>query len=160
MRTRPVVLAAVLALVAGTGVSVRQQAAKASCQPEGVWDRVSTTYQGKTEQVTTYQQRKVVTKGHFLWLQQDLKRDTLRLKTPLDSARVYSLSGGAGTWSVVGDRYTEKIEFFDDPQLIGKPLTARCRMEGDRWYHMFDIADVNPPGTPHDTLVEVWRRVE
>ncbi len=160
MKARPVVLVAVLALVGGTGVSAQQKAAKASCQPEGVWDRVSTTYQGKTEPVSTYQQRKVVTKGHFVWLQHDLKRDTLPLKTPLDSARAYALSGGAGTWTVVGDRYTETIEFFNDPQLIGKSLTARCHIEGDRWYHAFDMADLNPPGTPHDTIVEIWRRVE
>jgi hypothetical protein len=148
-----------LALVAGAGASAQQKSPKAACRPQGVWQLVEITVQGKAQPVT-FQQRKLVTKGHWVWLAQALKRDTLPLTTPADSLGAFFLNGGAGTYGVVGNTYTETIDFFNDWRYEGKSLAAHCRMEGDRWYHSYDEADLAPAGAPHDTVVEVWRRVE
>ncbi len=159
MMMRALVLSVPIVLVVGTGVSAQQKPARTSCRPQGVWELVEVTFQGKAQPLT-FQQRKVVTKHNFMWLAQALKRDTLPLKTTADTLRAFFLDGGAGSYAVAGDTYTETIEFFNQPQFVGKTLAAHCRMVGDRWYHSFDSAVLSAPGAPHDTIHEVWRRVE
>ena len=58
------------------------------------------------------------------------KRDTLPLKTEMDTLRAYQMSGGAGTYTTSGTTYTEHIEIFVIPSWIGTSFKARCRIEG------------------------------
>ena len=125
------------------------------CAVEGAWDLVSVTANGKAESMGGWRQRKLVAHGQHMWIAQEAKRDTLPLRTAADSLRRLMIGGGGGAYSVRGDTYTEQLEFFYDPQLVGRSVTAKCRIEGDQWYHDFEIA-VNGQTT---RTSEVWRRV-
>ena len=136
-----------------------------ACRVQGVWDLVASVQAGKrTEHAGT--QRKVVTKKHWMWVGGAARRDTLPLKTPLDSAHYYLIGGGYGTYDVSGNHYIEHIDFFVEPKLQGKSLTASCRVEGKQWFHTFLASDLSTPGaapmTPpsKDSVTEIFRRVE
>jgi hypothetical protein len=135
-----------------------------ACRVQGVWDLVASVQAGKRTEFTVGRQRKIVTKKHWMWLEAANRRDTLPLKTPLDSAHYYALNGGFGTYDVSGHRYTEHINLFVAPRLEGKSLTASCRVEGKQWFHTFLASDLStgPSATPmsKDSVTEIWRRVE
>ena len=138
--------------------------APAACKVQGVWEMTAQIQGGKRTEFTGARERKVATKKHWMWLERANRRDTLPLSTPLDSARYYSISGGAGTYDVLGHRYTEHIDLFVFPQFEGKSLSASCRIEGDRWYHTWRLGDLDAPGVNNpmaaDSITEIWRRVE
>ena len=131
-----------------------------ACRVEGVWELVSASDNGQPRSLHGYRQRKVVAHGHFMWLGEPARRDTIQLRTRLDSLRAMQVMGGAGTYTLAGDTYIERLEYFYDPTMEGQRFPALCRTEGDRWYHTF------PPPTglqsstnqPSQT-VEVWRRI-
>src|SRR5438067_1368256 len=125
-----------------------------SCQVEGVWELVSTTTtDGQDRRLANgYRQRKMVSRGHFMWIGADAKRDTIGLHTLSDSLRSTQVSGGTGTYTLNGNNYTEHLEIFLVPTMEGQSFPATCRMEGDRWYHSY------PPDSAKKT-VEVWRRI-
>ena len=138
--------------------------APAACKVQGVWEMTAQIQAGKRTEFTGARERKIVTRKHWMWLEGANRRDTLPLRTPLDSARYYAISGGAGTYDVSGHRYTEHIDLFVFPQFEGKSLTASCRIEGNRWYHSWRASDLETPvaGSPMsaDSVTEIWRRVE
>ena len=132
------------------------------CRVEGVWRLESMTRGGRPERMN-WEQWKVVTRGHFMWVAQDLRRDTLPLATQLDSLRAIRVDGGAGPYELHGDEYVEHLEIFVYPALVGRTFHARCRTEGDRWYHRFSLRELgfSPSAQPDSDIVEeVWRRIE
>jgi hypothetical protein len=135
-----------------------------ACKVQGVWEMVANIQAGKRTEFTGAQERKIVTKKHWMWLVSANRRDTLPLRTPLDSANFYSIGGGFGTYDVSGHKYTEHIDGFVDPRFQGRSLTASCRTEGKQWFHTWAIKDLNTPvaGAPvsTDSVTEIWRRVE
>jgi hypothetical protein len=153
--------------LAGTALSLalvafpaRGATAQPPCRVEGTWDLVSVTVDGKDEPLAGYQQRKVVGGGRFMWLGQAARRDTLPMRTALDSMRATSMAGGAGTFTLVGNAYTEKLDYFLDPSLLGHSMRATCRTEGDRWTHSFTTPfDTVTSKAPRQQVVELWRRV-
>jgi hypothetical protein len=127
---------------------------------EGTWDLVSVTVDGKPMPLGGHQQRKVVGGGRFMWLGQAARRDTLPMRTALDTLRATSIAGGAGTFTLAGDTYTERLEYFSDPSLLGQSLRATCRTEGDRWHHAFMVPwGAASSTTPRQRVEEVWRRL-
>jgi hypothetical protein len=148
--------------VIAAGRDVRGSAPPA-CRVQGVWDLVASVQAGKRTEFTGTQ-RKVVTKKHWMWLGAAARRDTLPLRTPLDTANYYSIGGGYGTYDVSSHRYIEHIDVFVAPKLQGRSLVASCRIEGNRWYHTFLSSDLStgPSATPasRDSITEIWRRVE
>src|SRR2546427_2223566 len=68
----------------------------ASCQVRGVWELVSVSQNGKDQPLAGYRGMKVLTDQHFMFVGQAAKRDTLPLKTEMDTLRAYQMSGGAG----------------------------------------------------------------
>jgi len=64
----------------------------ASCNVQGVWKMTRGTVNGQP--VTTISEVKVVTKDHFMWVQQENGRDTLPLRTFRDTTRKYNDAGG------------------------------------------------------------------
>jgi hypothetical protein len=137
--------------------------AQRTCRVQGVWERVATLQSGKRQEYTDARQRKVVTKKHHMWLNSAARRDTLPLRTTVDTLNFYWVSGGSGTYEVAGSRYTEHLDMFTDPRLEGKKLTASCRVDGNRWYHTFLPSDIDSPAPGQaaaDSITEVWRRVE
>jgi hypothetical protein len=81
------------------------------------------------------------------------------MRTELDSLRALHVDGGAGTYTVSGNTYTERLEFFSDPRQIGRTVRAVCRTEGDRWYHSFRMLGEAVSASNPQILEEVWRRV-
>jgi hypothetical protein len=132
----------------------------AACQVEGVWELVSVADSGRPREMPGYRQRKVVARGHFMWLGEPGRRDTVVARTAADSLRRYQMSGGSGTYTLAGNTYTELLDYFVDPAMRGQRFPALCRTEGDRWYHTYppptgaSAANNDPPQT-----LEVWRRI-
>lgn len=138
-----------------------QTAPRGTCQVRGVWELVSTSVDGADEVRPGYRQRKVLTSRHFMWLGEDAKRDTLPLKTAMDSLRATRIMGGSGTYTVQGNSYTERLDYFYQPNMIGQTLRATCRTVGDRWYHVFTVPfDTVAARGRFTRLSELWRRVE
>ena len=137
-----------------------QPAGGTTCQVEGVWALVATSVNGAPAAPRRgYHERKIVTRGHFMWLGEQLQRDTLPMRTELDSLRAMHVDGGSGTYTVSGNSYTERLDYFSDPRQIGRTVRAVCRTEGDRWYHSFRVlGDTVPTNNPR-ILEEVWRRL-
>ena len=135
-----------------------------ACGVQGVWDLVASVQAGKRTEFTGARQRKVVTKKHWMWLVAANRRDTLPLRTSLDTANYYSISGGFGTYDVSDHHYTEHIDLFVEQKLQGKSLVASCRVDGNQWFHTFLASDLatQPATTPasKDSVTEIWRRVE
>jgi hypothetical protein len=162
MKTTPLII---LALIVGGGSpaathSNTRAATAASCNVRGVWQSERVTVNGRP--FTAGMEVKVVTKDHFMWVQQENRRDTLPLKTFQDTARVYNDAGGYGTYRLSGNNYIERIEAFPDPAFIGKEWPATCHTTRAQWTHSY----VSPERTDstgrmrRDTVVEVFRRVE
>ena len=132
-----------------------------ACQVEGVWGLVSVTEDGKDRPLRGYRQRKIVARGHFMWIGVDARRDTITIRTAADSLRARQVSGGTGTYSLAGNTYTEHIDYFVLPMMEGQDFPATCRTEGDRWYHTFPT-NAGTPGAatdPKRLTTEVWRRI-
>lgn len=163
--TKKLLAATMLLAIAGTVVAVSSDArgsAPPACRVQGVWDRVATMQARKRTEFSGARQRKVVTKKNYMWLEEEARRDTLPLRTAADTARVYAMSGGSGTYQVVGNKYIEHLDLFVDPTFEGKTLTASCRVEGSTWYHSYlssDLGDTTRAART-DSVTEVWRRVE
>ena len=134
---------------------------EAACQVRGVWDLVSVSQDGKDQPLAGYREMKVLTARRFMWIGHAAKRDTLPLKTELDTLRAYQISGGAGTYTTSGATYIEHLDLFMIPSWIGTSFKATCRIEGGRWYHSWTLPNdtTGAPG-PYQHIVEVWRRVE
>jgi len=134
---------------------------EAQCQVRGVWKLISMSQDGKDQPLAGYEQMKVVTARHFMWLGQAAKRDTLPLKTELDTLRAYQVAGGAGTYTTSGNSYVEHLNMFIVPSWVGTSFRATCRIEGSRWYHSFTMPiDTTAGSGPYQHIVEVWQRVE
>jgi hypothetical protein len=165
--TKTILTLAVVFGISGTVLASRSDvrgSAPPACRVQGVWEFVATVESGKRTEFTGARERKVVTKKHWMFLGAANRRDTLPLRTALDTARLYAMFGGSGTYDVSGHRYTEHIDLFVVPSLEGKSLTAACRIEGNRWYHTFLPSDIGEPlaagRSPTDSTTEIWRRVE
>jgi hypothetical protein len=156
---RRMAVVSTLVLVAGTGLAVAHRdlrgGANADCKVNGVWEMVSQTYKGKTTMVSTghkYHARKIVADGYFMWLEEDLRRDTLPLKTTLDSLNYFFQQGGSGKVKVSGSSYVETPDYFGDAKAVGQPWTFTCRIDGKKWYH-----DQVPK--TDSSISEVWEKI-
>lgn len=133
----------------------------AGCAVRGVWELVSTTQDGKEQPLAGFRAMKALTDRHFMFVGQAAKRDTLPLKTAVDTLRAYQISGGAGTYTTSGTTYVEHLDIFVIPSWIGTSFRATCRIEGNLWYHSFtDPNDTTTVPGPYQHFTEVWKRVE
>ena len=162
MKMNPLFVIALV--VAGGGFAATHANARggtaASCNVRGVWKETRATMNGQP--VTTISEVKVVTKQHFMWVDQENRRDTLPLRSFSDTTRVYNDAGGYGTYRLSGNNYIERIEFFPDPSFIGKEWPATCRTTRNQWIHSY-ISPERADSTGRmrrDTVVEYFTRVE
>jgi hypothetical protein len=101
-----------------------------------------------------------VTKGHFAWLMQAKDRPTTPPETVVDTLKLLrSAFAGGGTYTTSGNSYTENVEFFPDPGMIGRSIPFTCRVSGDRWYHAGTVPATGA-GSRAQKIEEVWRRIE
>jgi len=152
---RAAFLAVLLPLVAA--VPLRAQS---SCQLVGVWELVS----GKGDTASypaNLHQWKIITRTHWAWIAK-VDGGPTELKTVADSLQVFRNTGaGSGTYTLQGNTYTERIEFFADPEYLGRSIPFTCRTEGDRFYQTGDFPIVEGGRTVRTVhLEEVYRRIE
>ena len=165
--TNKLLAATMLLGVSGSVIAAARDlhgSAPPACRVQGVWDLVANLQAGKRTEFAGAHQRKIVTKKNWMWLVGASRRDTLPLRTALDTANYYSVGGGFGTYDVSANHYTEHIDIFVDPSLQGKSLKASCRVDGNRWYHTYLASDLGTqppaPTASRDSITEIWRRVE
>jgi len=103
----------------------------------GVWQSLSQRMDGK-EILTSGKDVKYITAKHWIWIYQDKEKGVslLAKKTQKDSLAAYyeTIGAGAGTYKLVGNTYTETIEYFGDPNYIGLSIDFTVKVEGDRLY--------------------------
>jgi len=151
-------MAASLLLVSALGLVSQSSAtaATASCSVIGTWELTGITVDGKAV-AAPGQQRKIVTAGHFMWINQATRRDTLPLKTRADSLAYSSVGGGSGTYRLQGNSYVEHIDYFNDPAYLGKDWKATCRTDKNHWVHSYTLPGAS--GAAPQAVIETWRRV-
>lgn len=158
---RRLVPAAAGLLLIGAAPRARNGDGGVACALRGVWELVSRSVDGKDQPLAGFRERKVVTARHYMWMAHAGKRDTLPFKTEMDRLRALQIAGGAGTYTSSGNTYIEHIELYDYAPEIGTSFKATCRVEGDRWYHIFTIPnDTSAASGPITHFVQVYRRIE
>lgn len=144
--------------IATVGISTTRPAAP--CNVIGTWALVSVSSEGGTN--TGLDERKIVTRRHFMWIAQDSRRDTLPNATAADSLRINRVDGGSGTWNLTGNSYVEHIDMFSDPSWVKTDFKATCRTTANHWTHTY-MAPA-PANSIHAgqkvQVVEEWRRIE
>jgi hypothetical protein len=146
MRWRIPLLGLVLLLVGG------ELSAQDVCPVQGVWQLESMAWDGEALEVEDYMQIKLVTGSYFAWQGAQQVADTLE-----NHVGRY----GGGTYRVTATTYTESVDYFFDPGLIGQEIAFSCRVEGDLWYHEGDIPMMKgdeQTGSLH--IAEVWHRIK
>ena len=151
-------------VIAGGGIAAANSSARAvsaaSCNVRGVWRTTRATVNGRP--ITNVTEVKVVTRNHFMWVDEENRRDTLPLRTYRDTVRVFNNAGGYGTYRLAGNKYIERIESFPDPSFIGKEWPATCHTTRNEWIHSY----ISPERTDstgrvrRDTVFEYFTRVE
>ena len=109
---------------------------------EGVWRiaGINGNAGGKFRQAP-YDEYKIMTAGHYLWLSFDPKTGKV-------------IRSGGGTYSVKDGKYTAKVECSNSADLravTGQEYSGSCKVEGKKWYHFGRM----PNGAVFD---EVWER--
>lgn len=132
----------------------------AACQVEGVWEQLSVAFDGHEMPPHSRPLRKIVARGHWIWIGADAGRDKLPRQTNADSLRATQIFGGAGTYTTTNRTFTQHIDYFFDPRAEGATLVASCRTQGDLWYYSFSTAGVpGMEGWPKH-VSEVWHRIK
>jgi hypothetical protein len=100
---------------------------KKGIQLVGTWQLISgTTITKGVSSVTDYangkRMIKVINDSHFAFLSHDVN-------APKDS--VNHFDAGGGSYSLVGDQYTEHLDFYKDRNWEGKPFTFTVSINQD-----------------------------
>jgi hypothetical protein len=68
---------------------------------------------------------------------------------------------GGGTYTLRGNTYTEKLEYFSDPAYLGLSIAFNCRTEGNQFFQTAAFPVIEGGKKVREvTLEEVWRRIE
>jgi hypothetical protein len=111
---------------------------------EGVWRIVSIdgNRPGGTFVKPPYDEYKIMTAGHYLWLS-------------FDPGTGKVLRSGGGTYTLDGEDYTAHVDYSNAEDLrgvAGQEYKGKCRLDGKRWYHYGHMTN----GAVFD---ELWERV-
>ena len=150
----------VLLLCAFVACSIAQQ----KVNIEGVWQALSQKMDGK-ETLTAGKDVKYITAKHWIWVYQDKGKclSLLAKKTQRDSIAAYydAFGAGAGTYKLVGNTYTETIEYFSDPSYVGLSISFTVKVEGDKLYQSGKYPVLEGGKKVKDVqLEEVYKRIE
>jgi hypothetical protein len=161
--TRTLIAGAIVLTAIVTVAAKRDDASgsPAACRLQGVWRLERVVTNGKPDS-TSVQERKIMTRNHFMWVAQQSRRDTLPLRTYRDTVAAMYDAGGYGTYKVSGSTLTEHIELFPTASWIGRDFKATCRTDANHWVHTW-MSDFYNDSTGHsrrDTTAEYYRREE
>lgn len=98
-------------------------------------------------------QLKVINATHFAYIRQLGDSQTVDLRGRKAAVVGSHVTGAAGTYTLIGNNYTEHIQIAEPRDIVGIDNKAKCTVEGDRWLHSFDL----PNGA--EGFREVYRRV-
>jgi ketosteroid isomerase-like protein len=143
-----------------TPVPIAMHRSADTCAVQGAWTLDRATVEGRGEVGEQGRVMKVVSATHWTWVRQGSGPSTLQ--SAADSLRAFRTGTfGGGTYRLDGSTYTEHLDYFFDPQYVGREITASCRVEGDRWEHSFDWPVMEAGReTGRVRIDEVWRRIE
>jgi len=130
---------------------------------EGVWELISQKWDGK--EYVSGRDIKMITNKHFVWIYQDTAevKSLLAKKTQRDSIAAYydAFGAGAGTYKLIGNAYTETIEFFVDANYVGLSIDFTVKVEEDRLYQSGKFPMLQGGKKVKDVqLDEVYKRIE
>ena len=104
---------------------------------EGAWELVEAKYTppDPTFSLTEWRQIKLLTKTHWAYLSQ--KRSSPKITALTNDSELLAAAkafgAGGGTYTLAGDVYTERVEFFSTPNYVSVSLPYRIKWEGDEW---------------------------
>ena len=103
------------------------QTASTAIPIEGTWRLLSHTAIAKgVSTVTDYTKGthfiKIINGTHFAFLQHDLN-------APKDSSNQFD--AGGGSYTLIGDQYTEHLDYYHDRNWEGKPFTFTVHIQND-----------------------------
>jgi lipocalin-like protein len=134
--------------------------AQTPCDLEGAWQLVSAKYNNEPAPAT-FTGIKMFSKTHFAVVGEDtaFRRPTF---TPAEALNFYSnIVAVAGTYTVSGNTWTEKLEHSTVPSLVGLSIPFQCQREGDRLIQKGSIPIMSGGKKTGDlALEEVWRRAD
>ena len=153
------------AIAAGFVVALQGCASEAPRTLEGEWELVEAkpTPPDPTFTFADWRQIKILTKTHWAYLSQ--KRAPPKLTTQTNDAELLAAAkafgAGGGTYTLEGDTYTERIEFFYAPNYVGLSLPWKIRWEGDEWIQTGTFPMKSLGLADHDVeLYERYRRIK
>ena len=131
---------------------------------EGVWELLPAKIDGKEEPMTG-RQLKIITKTRWSWIYQDKDKamSLFAKKTHEDSLIAFAepFGAGAGSYKLVGNTYTETIEFFRNVNYIGLSIDFTVKVEGDRMFQTGKFPVFEGGKKVREILLEeVYKRIE
>lgn len=129
-----------------------------SCSLQGTWRLESVRFvrnaadTGRAVPVEGLQ-LKVINATHFAYIRQLGDSQTVDFSGRKAAVVGSRVTGGAGTYTLSGNDYTEHIQIAEPRGIVGINNKAKCTVKGDRWLHSFDL----PNG--EGGFREVYRRV-
>ena len=134
--------------------------AQSACRVEGVW-RLISPYPNAPPPPSGYRSMKIFTKEHFVFVGEEPGR-IKEPKTAADSlAALLKTESGGGTYTANGSTYTEKYDFFWNPEYVGTSIRWSCRTEGDKLYQSGAFPIYQAGRKVREMRVqEIWRRIE
>lgn len=82
----------------------------------------------------THQMVKIITDSHFAFVSKGPERPQFSSYALTDAEKLIAFSnfgGGAGRYSITGNKYTEHVEYSQYPNYEGQSLTFSITIEGD-----------------------------
>jgi hypothetical protein len=131
---------------------------------EGVWQIMSEKVDGK-EILISGKDWKYITAKHWIWIYQDKGKclSLLEKKTQRDSISAYydEFGAGAGTYKLIGNTYTETIEYFVDPNYVGLSIDFTVKVEGDSLHQSGKFPMLEGSKKVREVMLdEVYKRIE
>lgn len=133
---------------------------QAPCDLQGDWELVSAKYNNQGAP-PTFTSLKMFSKTHFA-----VVGDDKALRGPVFTAAealnffYNGVIAVAGTYTVSGSTWTEKIEHSSHPEIVGLSLPFQCQHEGDRLIQKGTVPIFSAGKKTGDlALEEVYRRV-
>jgi hypothetical protein len=150
----------VLFLCLFVAASVAQQKVKIV----GVWEMVSAKNDGK-EVFQSGRQVKTITKTRFVFIYQDKDKvlAALAKKTQQDTLDAYAgqFGAGSGTYKLIGNTYTETIDFMQNVEYVGLSIPFTVKVEGNRFYQSGKFPVMEGGKKVKEVLLEeVYKRIE
>ena len=111
---------------------------------EGAWKVTSRKIDGEDRKPTGGGEMvKIVSGGRFVW-------------TVTEKGRVLAMAGGS--YSIEGDRYTEKVTYADENQqeMVGHEFKFKWEIKDGRWHHVGTLEIQNSKVE----IDETWERCQ